>query len=83
MADYTNKDGLKDEYCPHCDQFSEARVLLKQDELISAMYEALKIAEGRIYTEISHHPEAGDYRKMLQDELRQVIKARAKAEVQL
>ncbi|KKN07686.1 hypothetical protein LCGC14_1064590, partial [marine sediment metagenome] len=44
------------------------------------MYEALKVAETRIHNEIRHHPEAGDYRKMLQDELRQVSKALAKAE---
>ena len=37
------------------------------------MYEALKIAEVRIHNEIRRHPEAGDYRKMLQDELRSVL----------
>jgi len=33
--------GLEGTYCPHCDQFAQARVLQKQDELISDMYEAL------------------------------------------
>lgn len=50
------------------------------------MYRALKVAEARIHNEIGHHheirqhPEAGDYRKMLQDELRQVSQALSKAE---
>ena len=50
--------------------------------LISAcpeMYEALKVAEARIHNEIRHHPEAGDYREILQDELRQIMHALAKA----
>ena len=34
------KHGLEAKYCPHCDQFSQARVLLKQDQLISDLYEA-------------------------------------------
>src|SRR3990167_4516342 len=71
------------------DNYELARVFLHNGEqkfnahLISAapdMYEALKIAEVRIHNEIRHHPEAGDYRKILQDELRQVMKALAKAE---
>ena len=37
------KHGLEGSYCPICDQFAQARVLQKQDELISDMYEALKI----------------------------------------
>ena len=32
--------GLEGTYCPHCDQFSQARALLKQDEIIKAMREA-------------------------------------------
>ena len=41
------KHGLEGSYCPICDQFAQARVLQKQDELISDMYEALKnLLEG-------------------------------------
>ncbi len=38
--------GLESKYCPHCDQFSQARVLLKQDEKISDLYEAVKLMVG-------------------------------------
>ena len=38
------RHGLEGIYCPHCDQFSQARVLLKQDEIISDLYEACKTA---------------------------------------
>ena len=34
--------GLKGTYCPHCDQFAQARALQKQDAIISEMREALK-----------------------------------------
>lgn len=36
--------GLEGTYCSEHDQFAQARVLQKQDELISDMYEALKEA---------------------------------------
>lgn len=36
--------GLEGTYCPHCDQFSQARVLQKQDAIISDLYEACKQA---------------------------------------
>ena len=34
--------GLEGDYCPKCDQFSQARILVQQDEVISEMYEELK-----------------------------------------
>jgi len=40
--------GLEGSYCPHCDQFSQAIVLQKQDKLISEMYEALKVMREQI-----------------------------------
>lgn len=41
------KHGLEGKYCPVCDQFSQARVLSKQDEIITDLYEALKhISDG-------------------------------------
>ncbi len=36
------KHDLEAKYCPNCDSFAIARALLKQDEIISDMYEALK-----------------------------------------
>ena len=41
--------GLGGKYCPHCDQFAQARVLLKQDEKISDLYEALKVLTNLSY----------------------------------
>jgi galactokinase len=52
-----------------CTQFENP----EQD--IKKLIEALKVASCRINNEIRHHPEAGDYRQMLQDELRQVDEA--------
>ncbi len=37
-----DRHGLKSDYCPHCDQFEQAKALQKQDELIADLYEALK-----------------------------------------
>ena len=34
--------GLEGNYCPKCDQFAQAGVLVKQDEVISELYEALR-----------------------------------------
>ena len=60
------------------------RFTKKEDALLDAaapaLYEALKVAEARIFTEIRHHPEAGDYRETLQNELRQVMAVLAEAE---
>lgn len=39
------KHGLEGKYCPICDQFAQARILQKQDELISDMYEACLAAK--------------------------------------
>ncbi len=36
------RHGLEGKYCPRCDQFAQARVLQRQDEIINDMYVALK-----------------------------------------
>jgi len=43
VSQILKEHGLEGTYCPKCDQFAQARVLLKQDKVIFDMYEALKI----------------------------------------
>jgi len=66
--------------CPSLRSFVEGLANAQLGAAAPDMYEALKIAEARVHNEIRRHPEAGDYRKILQDELREITQALDKAE---
>lgn len=61
------RHGLEGKYCPHCDQFAQAKILQEHDEIISDLYEACKAAFNWYY-----RGSQGDYR-IIGDYLKQAL----------
>ena len=71
--------GLEGSYCPHCNQFSQARVLQKQDELMSGMEAVLRqfVRYCKQWQESNREFPNGDGRALI---LKNATQALAKAE---